>query len=93
MSQKNSSSSIVSRVYIDILTNTTKGITMSRTGEGYKYEEKLRLMLDVLRNVVDSYQPKTNEQFADYAMHLAVTKAKLSSLIATRNQPNEGEIA
>lgn len=66
---------------------------MSRTGEGYKYEKKLRLMLYVLRGVVDSYQPKTNEQFAEYVMHLAVTKAKLSSLIATRNQPNEGELA
>lgn len=57
---------------------------MSRTGESYKYEEKLRLMLDVLRSVVDAYQPKTNEQFAEYVMHLAVTKAKLSSLIAGR---------
>jgi hypothetical protein len=57
---------------------------MSRTGEGYKYEKKLRLMLYVLKGVVDSYQPKTNEQFADYVMHLAVTKAKLSSLIAGR---------
>ena len=74
----------MSRVYIDVLTNTTKGITMSRTGESYKYEEKLRLMLDVLRSVVDAYQPKTNEQFAEYVMHLAVTKAKLSSLIAGR---------
>ena len=64
---------------------------MSRTGESYKYEEKLRLMLDVLRSVVEAYQPKTDEKFAEYAMHLAVTKAKLSSLIATRNQPNEGE--
>ena len=64
---------------------------MSRTGESYKYEEKLRQLLDILRMAVAQHENKTTPQFAEYVMHLAVTKAKLSSLIATRNQPNEGE--